>query len=413
MSTFTDSGHAQSLGTLVPYDANDVTNIGLRGNYINPQVPPAHELIAPANPTPYGTVNNLVNQGWIMSNTGVIFEADFNSPEAITSLRAYSTYTGSVGQMNGGRGGDWLIEHSDNGMNWSTTHGGTFNFVTTFEGGTKDDGVTPETGGGGYGGWYPFSFNASEAPYRYWRINQTNGNTLGGHPPRVGEVEFYSTANFVPPTLLEWNINDTGNWNNLNNWQPFGGPPSTTKQTARFGSNANILGPTTAVTNSAVTINRVEFENATHSYAVAGLGSINLQESTVESTLPSIGVLAGTHEFQIRVNLGSDTLIDTAADTSLQFNHQLKLGGNTITKTGLGTVTINNNLVTGSGTLVCQEGVCGGNGTINGNLMNPEGTVSPGPPSHVSGVAGVPEPASALLISIGFALLAIYRRKRR
>ena len=266
---------------------------------------------------------------------------------------------------------------------------------------------------GGYGGWYPFSFNGSQNAHQYWRINQTNGNSLNGHLPRVGEIEFYATGKFVPPTTLEWNTNDVGSWNDITNWEPSGGPPSTTQQTAPFGTVANITGPTTTVTNSTVTVNRVEFENATHSYAVAGLGSVNLLENINNGTPPSFDVLAGNHEFQVRVNLDADTSLDTASNSSLQFNHQLDLGGNTLTKTGLGTVTFNNDLVTGpSGGVMCEEGICAGIGTINGDVVNLGGTLSPGN-VNVNGVAGVPEPTSVLLFSAGLVLPASSRRKRR
>ena len=167
------------------------------------------------------------------------------------------------------------------------------------------------------------------------------------------------------------------------------------------------------VTNSAVTVNRVQFDNAAHSYAVGGLGSVNLLEDTTNSTLPSIDVSAGNHEFQARVSLEADTTINVAAGSSLQFNHQLDLDGNTLTKTGLGTVTFNNILVTGSGgSLMCELGGCFGNGTINGDVVNNGGVVSPGS-ANANGAAVVPEPTSVLLFSVGLALLATGRRKRR
>jgi len=92
------------------------------------------------------------------------------------------------------------------------------------------------------------------------------------------------------------------------------------------------------------------------------------------------------------------------------FNHQVDLNGNTITKSGAGTLAFNNNLSTGTGgTVNCEEGSCIGTGTINGNLFN-GGTVSPG---NASAVSAVPEPSTLLLLTSGMVLLFSSRHSRR
>ena len=127
-------------------------------------------------------------------------------------------------------------------------------------------------------------------------------------------------------------------------------------------------------TNSAVTAKQVNFDNA-NSYIIAGGGSVNLQADAGNASLQ---VAQGTHEFQARVNLLSDTDANVAAAATLEFNNRLNLGGNTLTKTGDGSLKINNVLNTGGGAINLSAGVVGGGGSIGGNLTNASGTVAPG-----------------------------------
>ena len=181
-----------------------------------------------------------------------------------------------------------------------------------------------------------------------------------------------------------WRSNNLGDWNSAANWELSGGPPNQSDHTALFPDSADITGPTTVVTNTAVTVNRIKFDNATHSYAVAGLGSVNLAfdpDDPIDPDdafgPPSLSV-TGTHEFQAPVNFINDTGVDVAGGSTLTFNNALNLNGNTLTKTGAGTLAINNILTSVGGTLNCDEGVCSGSGTIGGNVNNSGGTISPG-----------------------------------
>ena len=305
MGTLAGSAHAQ-LGTLVPYDASQVTNYWIRGLDGNPNnLSPPWTVRTPADPAPFGFANNLDNLGWIppLSVDGTqnaaalpFFSVDFGEPQAITGLRAYSTFAG------GSRGMELGIDHSDDGSNWFSDDGTAFQFTTEWGMGKNDAGGM-ETRNDGHGGWYDWSFNGSQLAHRYWRLHSTGNQAslVNGHAPRIGELEFYTTGTVAAPPSFEWNTSYTGSWMDPSNWKPPGGPPISSAQTARFGTgdSANITDPTTVVTNSEVTVNRIEFENATHSYAVAGLGSVNLLDNINNGTPPSFNVLAGNHEFQV------------------------------------------------------------------------------------------------------------------
>jgi len=178
------------------------------------------------------------------------------------------------------------------------------------------------------------------------------------------------------PTSFEWRTNDSGSWGTSTNWNPTGGPPNTNEDTAVFGEM--IIQPTTVTTNVPITVNRIDFNNATNSYAIAGLGSLNL-EATSGGVDPQINVSGGSHQFQAVVNLTSNTDVFTEADTTLKFTNELNLQGQTLTKTGGGTMEINNRLGTGgNGTIDCQDGTCGGSGTVGGDLINNTAMVAPG-----------------------------------
>ncbi len=183
--------------------------------------------------------------------------------------------------------------------------------------------------------------------------------------------------------MFEWTASSLGLWGDASNWSPNtpnvsdGGLPSKNNHTALFGEL--ISGPTTPVTHELVTVNRVEFNNATRNYAIAGTGSINLATSTAADPVsPSIAVVAGSHEFQLAVNLQGDTVADINSDATLTFNNALNLGGQTLTKSGDGAIVVNNQLNSGGGALIGLSGTISGSGTVGGNLDNTSSTVAPG-----------------------------------
>jgi len=207
-----------------------------------------------------------------------------------------------------------------------------------------------------------------------------------------------------PSTTFTWNKNNIGDWNQASNWRSdgSGAPPDTAEDTAIFGSPATITSPTTVVTNSDVTVNRIEFDNATHQFGVAGAGSVNLEMSGTPID-PSIVVTAGSHQFQTVVNLGGTTDVDVAAGGTLDFNNELNLHGNTLNKNGAGTMSINNRLSTGGGTINVNAGIVGGHGVVTGSLNNSGGTISPGTSPGVLEISAdyMQGDNAALLVEIG------------
>ena len=170
-----------------------------------------------------------------------------------------------------------------------------------------------------------------------------------------------------------------------------GQSPFSTHETILFG--AAISSNSTVFTDTQVTVNRIQFDNA-FSYGISGQGGVNLIASTA-GPLPRIDVDSGSHEFQAKVTLLNDATVDVISDSTLTFTNSLDLNGQTLTKTGEGEVAINNNLMTNGGTLINSQGTISGLGTVGGDVDNPGGTISPG--SSAAAISGIPEPSSLLL----------------
>ena len=99
-------------------------------------------------------------------------------------------------------------------------------------------------------------------------------------------------------------------------------------------------------TNTSIKVASVTFDNANSSYIIAGAGTVTLESNSVNAGLT---VSQGTHEFQARVDLGSNTDASVVSGATIEFNNRLSLNGNTLTKTGAGTLVIGNSLSIGDG----------------------------------------------------------------
>ena len=189
--------------------------------------------------------------------------------------------------------------------------------------------------------------------------------------------KFNTGADFVLESGRTWANAVSSDWSANANWDG-GVAPNANDVSVIFASA--ITSPGTVFTNSAVTVESIQFgelddNGATQSYVIAGQGSVNLESSISNA---SIDVIDGTHQFQAVVNLASSTDVSVAASSSLAFNNVLNLNGNTLTKTGAGTLSINSQLSGPAGLVTASAGVVDGSGTIGGDLTNSGATVAPG-----------------------------------
>lgn len=229
----------------------------------------------------------------------------------------------------------------------------------------------------------------------------------------IDEVRFSDVALSVDDFLLstpppastdfEWGGDRMGDWTSSANWTPAVGPPDGDDVTVTFGGK--ITQPRTVVVDSAVTVKEMSFVS-THTYAIAGLGGVSLASNT-SAAAAKISVLAGDHQFQTPMRLGTDTDVIIAAGTSLTLNNSLDLGNQTLTKSGPGDLVIRNNAGLGDGTLVVSAGSTRGGGEIAGDLVN-AAIVSPGDASG-SPLMPVPEPAGAVMMVLALTGILMFR----
>lgn len=196
------------------------------------------------------------------------------------------------------------------------------------------------------------------------------------------------------PGDLEWRLDGVGEWSQISNWQPRK-IPNGNDVTVRFLDT--ITADRTVVTTEDVTVKRIEFDNANR-YIIAGAGSVNLAAPTGE--FANITVISGDHEFQAVTNIQGNADVVVAGGSTLTFNNALNFNGNTVIKTGDGTLAVNNVIAFGGGNLTVLNGLLTGNGTLGGDLNNAAGILSPG--NSGGNVTVVPEPSTAVMVLLGF-----------
>ncbi len=196
----------------------------------------------------------------------------------------------------------------------------------------------------------------------------------------IDDISYTASPPVPDPTNYQWKLDGPGDWNVDENWD-LGYAPLNTHTTV-FGSTINR--PSTVFTETNVTTNGVRF-NSEYTYGIAGAPGTSL---TLQGDA-SIQIDQGTPEFQLPVNLAAATTIDAAADSSITFENVFNLNGNTATKTGDGTMVLNNNASTGTGSLEVQGGTLSGAGKLSGDLTVLTGaTTAPGTSAGMLKVGG-------------------------
>jgi hypothetical protein len=194
---------------------------------------------------------------------------------------------------------------------------------------------------------------------------------------------------FTPGNYRPWGVNASGNWADSANWNI---DVAGANEFAMFGrpvAGVNFTGSRTIFTDTAVTLDGIQFEGNA-SYNIAGTGAINLSGRSGADA--SLNVLNGRHQFQVQVNLNKNTDADIAAGASIDFNNEFGLNSNTLRKIGDGDLIIGNDESAGDGTIDVMAGVLGGGGTVAGNVLVNGGSIAP---------AGVVDPlASAAILTI-------------
>jgi hypothetical protein len=191
----------------------------------------------------------------------------------------------------------------------------------------------------------------------------------------------YAADNIVfhqpgPPVLTaSWALNGSGIWGKGANWSPLTVLNGTDK-TAVFGNVTTSA--STVVLDSNYTVKKLQF-NHTLTYNLAGTGVLTLQADSGNSSIEVLNAGGSvTHLISTNTVLGSNTDVSVAAGTTLEFDNRLHLGSFNLSKTGSGTLKINNVVESTGGAVIGGAGAIGGSGTLQGDLVNTGATISPG-----------------------------------
>ena len=224
---------------------------------------------------------------------------------------------------------------------------------------------------------------SASTPSGFTSTLSSSGDSLAYSGTLDTSLSFLVNANETSPAgvVRTWLANRSGDWHADGNWTPFG-VPSGTAASVVLG---DVISSTqTVFTNSEVTVGSFHVTSP-ETYIVAGAGSLKLQG---ENGLASLRVDEGQHEFQLVLDLESDTTAAISGGAKLNVNQAFHLRGNTLTKTGTGELAINNLLTTSGGTIDIQQGTVSGSALVTGNILNDGGVLSPGNSPGTFQIAG-------------------------
>ena len=198
--------------------------------------------------------------------------------------------------------------------------------------------------------------------------NQNSRNMIGFSKLEVRQVV----------ESFEWQTDASSAWEADANWDALTSPGGTgaaffNEHSALFGSS--ITSSRTVTLDDAVSVREIEFDNTASTYAIGGSGSITLVASAEATPDPTqIVVTNGNHELSAKLNLDTDATISAAGGTSLTIKNVVDLGGNDLTLTGAGTVTLDTQ-VTGAGNIINLAALSTGLGAAVGNDLTSTGTL--------------------------------------
>lgn len=200
--------------------------------------------------------------------------------------------------------------------------------------------VSPPTGG-----WTQYSVTAT-APantntvivsFDYDAANATSGPSLGSF---ADDADLEGPG--VPPTIPNWNVDSSGDWNVAGNWSTFS-IPNAVDAVAQF--EGSITANRNVYTDIPVTVGSMVFNNA-NKYVIDGAGSLTLQVSTGNA---SITVQQGTQEINLPTTIASNTVLNVSTGATLVMADPISINsGLTLTQTGGGNVTYESTITVGS-----------------------------------------------------------------
>jgi hypothetical protein len=198
----------------------------------------------------------------------------------------------------------------------------------------------------------------------------------------------------------QWAATGGGSWHTASNWLPNNSPNSSYARVLLTGATASTADISV---DQATTVAIIDIDGGTD-YRITGQGgsaNLDLQQNFEDAS--EINVTAGDHVFDIPVNVGGNMDIAISSGASLSLDDTFVFHGKTVTKKGDGALNINDNTNSGFGTLRLDDGMLGGSGDINGDLVASGGVIAPGQSVGTLGIQGylTVDTGATLQIEIG------------
>ncbi len=188
------------------------------------------------------------------------------------------------------------------------------------------------------------------------------------------------SANVTLPGAASWSAASPGSWNATGNWQSTALGGNLALPGLRDVPGDSVLfqsgtGATVNLNGASPTLAGITFNNSATSYTIAPGTGGTLQMSNGSSSA-MIQVVAGNHSIQSGISLMSNLAIDTPANSSLSISGAISGAGQSLTKTGAGSLTLSGaNTFTGGtsvlgGSLIVQSGA-----SLGGSLVIAGGAI--------------------------------------
>ncbi len=260
-------------------------------------------------------------------------------------------------------------------------------------------GVSPATANITGGGSQQFTATANDQfgqpmasqPTVAWTLLSGAGSLTGGGlytPPyasgsatvQASAGGFMQTASTSYAAQAQWNAASSSSWTTGGNWTDAftnamlaaPGVRGLTGDTVLFTSN---MGPIATLDGANPTLAGVTFNSATTSYTIAPGAGGTLQMNGGTSNA-SIQAAAGSHSITAPLSLLSNLTINAAAGSSLTISGTISGTGQSLTKTGAGTLTVGGaNSFTGGTTVAGGSLVVENGASLGGSLVIGGGSV--------------------------------------
>ena len=181
-----------------------------------------------------------------------------------------------------------------------------------------------------------------------------------------------ATVTGIPgPTDFQWTTTSSGSWHDSANWIPAGIPNGDDNTVEFTGVGPSV---TTVLMDSPATVRKITLDGSS-SYRFNGNNTLTLDANTGAAQL---SVTGGNHSWTAPVSADAPTTLDIASGAELTLEGRFDFANQTVIKSGSGCLYLDSGSTTPPGTFQHNDGLLGGDGIVNGDLILAAAAVAPG-----------------------------------